>query len=90
MDEHLLAAPTDRARSEPYRQAIVAADRLRKALNRHGIDFPSLRGDFPTANTPRLHLGMCSARDAEALAQLLEDTLAAAFDHATAVGAEGR
>ncbi len=57
---------------DPYRLAIVAAERLRAALTLHGIMVPSLRGSYPVREKPFVELGGCTADVAEALAGLLE------------------
>ena len=58
--------------TDPYRLAIVAAERLRSALAAHGITIPSLRGSYPARDIPFVELGGCSADVAEALAAVLE------------------
>ncbi|MEY9873633.1 hypothetical protein ABH931_003122 [Streptacidiphilus sp. MAP12-33] len=58
--------------TDPYRLAIVAAERLRNALTAHGIAIPSLRGSHPVRETPFVELGGCTAEVAEALATVLE------------------
>lgn len=58
--------------NDPYRISIVAAERLRKALDKHGITIPSLRGSYPVMNRPFVELGGCSSEVAEALATVLE------------------
>ena len=58
--------------NDPYRLAIVAAERLRGALTAHGITIPSLRGSHPARDVPFVELGGCSAEVAESLASLLE------------------
>ncbi|MFC1408011.1 hypothetical protein ACEZCY_01810 [Streptacidiphilus sp. N1-12] len=58
--------------NDPYRLAIVAAERLRAALAVHGLAIPSLRGGHPAVSTPMVELGGCSADVAEALAAVLE------------------
>ena len=63
---------------DPYRLAIVAAERLRAALALHGIMIPSLRGSYPVRETPFVELGGCSADVAEALATLVEKAAACA------------
>lgn len=78
MSDHIRAVPAGTADSEPYREAIVLAERLRKALERHGIVLPSLRGDFPVMGTPQLLLGSCSGPHAADLAAVLEQVPAAA------------
>ncbi len=57
---------------DPYRLAIVAAERLRAALTAHGINVPSLRGSYPARDVPFVELGGCSADVADALASVLE------------------
>jgi hypothetical protein len=59
-------------KNDPYRLAIVAAERLRDALTVHGITIPSLRGSHPARDIPFVELGGCSADVAEALAAVLE------------------
>ena len=59
-------------KNDPYRLAIVAAERLRAALAAHGIAVSSLRGSHPAIDTPMVELGGCSADVAEALAAVLE------------------
>ncbi|MFC1433972.1 hypothetical protein ACEZDB_25295 [Streptacidiphilus sp. N1-3] len=58
--------------TDPYRLAIVAAERLRAALTGHGITIPSLRGSHPAREVPMVELGCCSAEVVEALAAALE------------------
>jgi hypothetical protein len=58
--------------TDPYRLAIVGAERLRAALARHGITLPSLRGSSPEYGRPWVELGGCGAEVAEQLAELLE------------------
>jgi hypothetical protein len=58
--------------NDPYRLAIVAAERLRAALAGHGIGIPSLRGSHPAMTTPMVELGGCTAEIAESLAAVLE------------------
>ena len=58
--------------SDPYRLAIVAAERLRAALAIHGLAVPLLRGSHPARDVPFVELGGCSADVAEALAAVLE------------------
>ena len=58
--------------SDPYRLAIVAAERLRATLAAHGITIPSLRGSRPARDTPFVELGSCRAEVADALAAVLE------------------
>jgi hypothetical protein len=58
--------------NDPYRLAIVAAERLRAALAVHGITVPSLRGSHPAMSTPMVELGGCSAEVAEGLAAVPE------------------
>lgn len=58
--------------NDPFRVAIVAAERLRSALSAHGITVPSLRGGYPCMDVPMVELGGCSATVAEALATVLE------------------
>ncbi|MFF3068815.1 hypothetical protein [Kitasatospora sp. NPDC057936] len=58
---------------DPYRTAVVAAERLREALARHRLAFPSLRGSFPTpADGPIVEAGGVAADVVERLAELLE------------------
>lgn len=59
-------------RSDPYRLAIVAAERLRAALAAHGIVVPSLRGGHPARNLPMVDLGECIADAADELSAVLE------------------
>ncbi|MEZ0092638.1 hypothetical protein [Streptacidiphilus sp. EB129] len=59
-------------KNDPYRLAIVAAERLRNALSAHGITVPSLRGSHPVMTTPFVELGGCSDGVAEALSAVLE------------------
>ncbi|MFC1417048.1 hypothetical protein [Streptacidiphilus cavernicola] len=59
-------------KNDPYRLAIVAAERLRAALAIHGLAIPSLRGSHPARDVPFVELGGCSAEAAEALASVLE------------------
>ena len=59
-------------KNDPYRLAIVAAERLRAALAVHGIAVPSLRGSHPAMTTPMVDLGGCSAEVAAVLAGVLE------------------
>ena len=58
--------------NDPYRLAIVAAERLRAALAIHGLAIPSLRGSHPARDVPFVELGGCSADVAEGLAAVLE------------------
>ncbi|MEY9940709.1 hypothetical protein [Streptacidiphilus sp. MAP5-3] len=58
--------------TDPYRIAIVAAERLRKALTAHCIVIPSLHGSHPVRDTPFVELDGCTAEVAEALATVLE------------------
>jgi hypothetical protein len=58
--------------TDPYRLAIVAAERLRAALGRHGLALPSLRGSTPVLDRPYVELGGCGSEVADALAALLE------------------
>ena len=58
--------------NDPYRLAIVAAERLRAALAIHGLAIPSLRGSHPARDVPFVELGGCSAELAEGLAAVLE------------------
>jgi len=58
--------------NDPYRLAIVAAERLRAALAIHGLGIPSLRGSHPARDVPLVELGGCSADVAERLAAVLE------------------
>ncbi len=58
--------------NDPYRLAIVAAERLRAALAIHGLAIPSLRGSHPARDVPFVELGGCSAEVAEGLATVLE------------------
>ncbi|TDU04751.1 hypothetical protein EDD99_3226 [Streptomyces sp. 846.5] len=60
--------------SDPYRIAIVAAERLRAALAQHGITVPSLRGGYPSRDVPMVELGGCSADAADGLSAVLEKT----------------
>ncbi|MEU9617331.1 hypothetical protein AB0D56_38365 [Streptomyces sp. NPDC048209] len=58
---------------DAYRVSIVASERLREALARHALAFPSLRGTFPTLHgAPHVELGGCAAAVVERLAELLE------------------
>jgi len=50
----------------------VSADRLKQALLRHGLALPSLRGDTAVHGIPFVQLGGCSARLADAIAEILE------------------
>jgi hypothetical protein len=58
--------------TDPYRIAIVAAERLRNALTAHGVTIPSLRGSYPVREVPFVELGGVTAEVADALAALLE------------------
>jgi hypothetical protein len=58
--------------TDPYRLAIVAAERLRAALDRHGLTLLSLRGSSPEYGRPWVELGGCDSAVAERLADLLE------------------
>ncbi|MFC1409387.1 hypothetical protein ACEZCY_10150 [Streptacidiphilus sp. N1-12] len=58
--------------NDPYRLAIVAAERLRAAMAIHGLAIPSLRGSHPARDVPFVELGGCSAQVAEGLAAVLE------------------
>ncbi len=58
--------------NDPYRLAIVAAERLRAALAIHGLAIPSLRGSQPARDVPFVELGGCPADVAERLAAVLE------------------
>ncbi len=58
--------------NDPFRLAIVAAERLRAALAAHGITIPSLRGSYPVMDAPFVELGGCSADVADTLAGVLE------------------
>ena len=58
--------------NDPFRLAIVAAERLRAALKARDLTLPSLRGSYPVLDTPFVELGGCSADVAEALAAILE------------------
>ena len=59
-------------RSDPYRLAIVAAERLRDALSTHDIAIPSLRGGHHARDIPFVELGGCTVDVAEALSAVLE------------------
>ncbi|MFC1402426.1 MULTISPECIES: hypothetical protein [Streptacidiphilus] len=63
--------------NDPYRLAIVAAERLRAALSAHGLTIPSLRGSYPSRDVPFVELGGCSAEVADALATALEKVVEA-------------
>ena len=58
--------------TDPYRLAIVAAERLRAALAAHGITVPSLRGGYPVRELPMVELGRCTADAADELSAVLE------------------
>jgi hypothetical protein len=57
---------------DPETAALEAAGRLRAALEKHGVKFPSLRGGYPVAGRAFVELGGCSASVALALAEVLE------------------
>ncbi|MEY9841789.1 hypothetical protein [Streptacidiphilus sp. EB103A] len=59
-------------KTDPYRLAICAAERLRAAMAGHDIVIPSLRGDHPVMGAPMVTLGGCRADVADALAAVLE------------------
>ena len=59
-------------RTDPYRLAIVASERLRAALAAHGITVPSLRGGYPVRDLPMVELGGCTADAADELSAVLE------------------
>jgi hypothetical protein len=60
---------------DPFKVGIDAAERLRRALDRHGLVIPSLRGTYPMRETPMVELGNCRAEVAETIADLLDDLL---------------
>ena len=62
--------------NDPYRLAIVAAERLRAALAAHGITVPSLRGGYPVRDVPMVELGGCASDAADELSAVLEKAAA--------------
>jgi hypothetical protein len=51
---------------------ITAAQRLTRALARHGLAVPHLRGSYPVRDRGQVDLGSCPAETADAIAALLE------------------
>ena len=64
-------------RTDPYRLAVVATERLCSALAAHGITVPSLRGGSSVRNLPMVELGGCTADTADELSAVLERAAAA-------------
>ncbi|MQS17960.1 hypothetical protein F7Q99_38680 [Streptomyces kaniharaensis] len=59
--------------SEAYRLAILASERLRLSLARHGLELPGVRGDHPSGGgEPMVELGRVSATVVHAVAELLD------------------
>ena len=64
-------------RDDPYRLAIVAAERLRAALAAHRITVPSLRGGYPVRELPMVELREIAGDAADELSAVLEKVAAA-------------
>jgi len=59
--------------AEAYRLSIIASERLRTALHQHGMEFPSVRGTYPSRGEPTVELGRVSATVVHTLAAALEE-----------------
>lgn len=70
------AEKMDEATGATYDKGLQAAVRLKRALEAHGVTFPSLSGTWPVNGTAMVQLGGCRADVAEALAVILEGTAA--------------
>ncbi|MFD4757861.1 hypothetical protein ACFWOJ_02875 [Streptomyces sp. NPDC058439] len=66
------AEQMDGPTAEGYDRAAGTADRLKRALEAHGIVLPSLSARWPVNGTPMVELGGCRADVVEALAEVLE------------------
>ncbi len=59
--------------AEAYRLAIVASERFRTSLQRHGLELPGVRGDHPSCGgEPMVELGRGSATVVHAISELLD------------------